>query len=110
MLWSVSGGCQRKGQGQSAGGAASPGYTLAGKVGTCRILQNSPGKDVLLHASTHLDLFPESTMEASLDKHYTIRPINVKMLYISDVCAAYGSGHLLGENLSTHKSKCSLGS
>lgn len=36
----------------------------------------------------HLDLLPESMMEALLVKHYTVRPINLKMFCTSDFCAA----------------------
>lgn len=67
----------------------------------------------------HLDLLPESMMEALLVKHYTVRPINLKMFCTSDFCAACTrvcvcargeGGRLLGDDVSTHKSQRGRGS
>lgn len=44
-------------------------------------LWNSSGKEVILQAGKHLDLFPKPTIAALLVKGYTTEHINRKMFY-----------------------------
>lgn len=44
-------------------------------------LRNSSGKDVILQASKHLDLFPKPIIAALLVEDYTTKHVNRKMFY-----------------------------